>query len=105
MKPLCSIVALPAFFFAITGCFSQAQAQQPTCLPHDELESVLLEKYEEVPVSRGVTSNGHLLEVFTNAARSTWTVVIHIPDGRSCAVSNGEHWQDALPVEPAGLDL
>lgn len=80
-----------------------AWAQQQ-CAPRQILVDVLREKYEEVPVSRGIAS-GNLLEVFTNADRSTWSIVIHTPSGQSCVVASGEHWQGNLSVEPAGMDL
>lgn len=76
-------------------------AAQPVCMPHEDLTSALLEDHEEQPVSMGVDLRGIIVEVFA-APSGSWTLVVTKPDGISCLLATGEHWE-TLPVSNAGV--
>ncbi len=60
--------------------------------------SLLAERYQEQPVAVGVTSEGSLVEVLTDAKGGTWTIIVTSPEGMSCLVLSGEGWRDTLQV-------
>jgi hypothetical protein len=78
-----------------------AQAPPPTpvspaCHSHGDLAAMLNQKFAEQPSALGVQANGHLVEVFVANDGISWTIVVTRPDGWSCIVAVGEHWE-ALP--------
>lgn len=75
-----------------------AQAQQ-ICGPRDEIVTRLDRKYQEYRRSSGVAFNGHFVEVFA-ADRGTWTIIVSQPNGVSCVLAGGDHWQrDKKPAD------
>ena len=89
----------PALLFGDT-----AQAQQnlaPADLPcsgYQRIRAELSERYAEEPVSLGLQSNGHLLQVFASAEGNTWTIVSLAPDGMACVVAAGASWEELMPA-------
>ena len=82
----------------ITFAFPAA-AQGPQCAAREAVIDRLATKYDEHPVSLGVTATGSLLEVLASPAGS-WTIIVTIPGGPTCLVSTGDGWHDA-PVQIA----
>lgn len=80
-----AIVSAPAF----------AQGEL-MCAPRDEVVKQLGAQFSETAVSRGLTGDGMLLEVFASP-QGTWTAVLSEPTGVSCLVSGGEAWQTIDP--------
>ena len=70
-----------------------AAALQPACQSRDDINQLLSEKFDEVPAAHGLQSNGHLIQVFASKDGTTWTIVATRPDGVSCIVALGQHWQ------------
>ena len=62
------------------------------CAPRDEVVKQLGAQFSEAPVSRGLTGDGMVLEVFASP-HGTWTTVLSEPTGVYCLVSGGEGWQ------------
>lgn len=73
---------------------SAAAAQQPHCNDRSQVLELLAEKYKEAPVASGVTNNGGLVEVLTDAKGGTWTIIVTTPQGVSCLVAAGEGWRN-----------
>ncbi len=75
---------------------SQAAAQEQdarTCATRGEALSHLSDKYSEAPIAMGLTNKGAVIEVLTNKAGTTWTIIITMPNGVSCMVAAGEGWE------------
>ena len=68
-------------------------ALQPGCQTRAEIEQLLTQKFDEVPTAAGLQSNGHLIQVFASKDGTTWTIVATRPDGLSCIVALGQHWE------------
>lgn len=83
---------------ALLALAPAAQAQVP-CSDHAELQRALRETYGEVPVLRGVTAAGLLIELYASAER-TWTLVITRPDGRACVPLTGDGYEPAPQPAP-----
>ena len=86
---LCALSAAPA----------PAAAEAPLCGAREAMIDRLASKYDEQPVSLGVTATGSLLEVLASPSGS-WTIIVTVPGGPTCLVSSGEGWRDA-PVRLA----
>ena len=54
-------------------------------------------KYDEMPVARGITTNGKaVIEVLASESGS-WTLIVTGPQGRTCLVASGEAWEGITP--------
>jgi len=76
-----------------------AAAQAPQCGAREAVIERLSTKYEEQPVSLGITATGSLLEVLASPSGS-WTIIVTIPGGPTCLVSSGEGWRTS-PLQVA----
>jgi hypothetical protein len=78
------------------GNVTHAAQPHPSCTDRTAAVTHLAKKYKEQPVAIGLASNGSIFEVLTNDAGSTWSIIVTMPDGTSCMIAAGEHWE---PVE------
>ncbi len=79
-----------------------AQQGRPQCNDRKQVLDLLSQKYKEAPVAAGVTNNGGLVEVLTDAKGGTWTIIVTTPQGVSCLVAAGEGWRkmEQIAVDP-----
>ena len=77
---------------------------QEALVDRTEVVKSLSETHGETTVAMGLASNGGVLELFTSADGSTWTIIVTMPDGKSRIVGEGEAWMDA-PLKPKGLPI
>ena len=69
-------------------------AAQVLCIPRTIIATQLARVHGEIPVARGLTLGGELLEVFASSSGS-WTIVVTTPRMLSCPMASGESWSDA----------
>ena len=75
-----------------------AMAQEPApCVKRTDFLSHLSSNYDEAPVALGLTASGRVLEVVASEGGS-WTIIVTMPNGVSCGIASGEHWE--LVKEP-----
>ncbi|MCL6609895.1 MAG: hypothetical protein K6T74_17575 [Geminicoccaceae bacterium] len=93
-----------AMLLAVLFCSAPpATAQVPSgvarmlCHDYKELVRQLGSRYEEVPVSTGLQSNGNLIQVFASPRTGTWTILSVAPDGTGCVVAAGRSWETTPP--------
>ncbi len=79
-----------------------ATAQAQACNDRDTVLGHLATKYGEAPIAIGVTDKGGLLEVLTTGDGNTWTIIVSMPNGRSCMVAAGEGWRRLKHSEQEG---
>ncbi len=72
---------------------AQTQPQMPPCGPRASILEQLERDFAETPVSRGLASNGTVLELLVSAS-GTWTMLISLPSGNSCFGAAGEMWEE-----------
>lgn len=77
----------------ITALSLPAAAQQLACAKRSEVLKHLSAKYTEAPVALGLANNGGVLEVLSSTTGSSWTIIITMPNGPTCMVAAGEHWE------------
>lgn len=69
------------------------------CGERDMVIDRLAKMYSEKTVAQALTSDGKLVEVLTSSAKDTWTILVTLPTGSTCALAEGRHWHqvDAGP--------
>ena len=90
-RRLLGTVAIAAVLSAVPS-IQQPAAAQSLCGKRAELASALAEKFKESPVAAGLSQLGEVIEVFSSADGTTWTLVVTKPNGESCLVATGEAW-------------
>lgn len=83
---------------------AQTQQQTPPCGPRALIVEQLKREFSETPVSRGLASNGTIIELLVSEA-GTWTLLVSLPNGNSCFGAVGEMWQAVEPPAPKGETL
>ena len=89
-----------ALVFGAAAIAPPAIAQSAVyCQDRDTLVTALAQKYEEVLTGLGVQSAQQVLEIWSSEDTGTFTILVTRPDGKSCIVASGQHWQsvDELP--------
>lgn len=92
---ICLLAAMTA-----TGGVAAQMPGGPAGLPchdYERMAKTLGERYGETPVSLGLQSNGHVIQVFSSAESGSWTILSIAPSGIGCVVAAGHGWQTRLP--------
>ena len=76
---------------------SPAQAQLK-CGDRMEALNHLSTKYHEAPVAVGLATNGGVVEVLSTLDGKTWTIIVTMPNGKSCLIAAGQDWESVEPV-------
>ena len=66
--------------------------RRPEALNH------LSTKYHEAPVGVGLATNGGVVEVLSTLDGKTWTIIVTMPNGKSCLIAAGQDWESVEPV-------
>lgn len=98
-------------FFALSlGLLGMILATQAAlaapCAPRDQVVARLATGFDESRRAAGLTGSAEqlqMIEIFASAAGS-WTIVVTLPDGRSCLLASGQNWQEDTPDLPAKGD-
>ncbi len=99
IKSMATMLAL----LTLTTVAAPAMAQQPmACAERGALLGQLKDKYSESAQGVGITGNGAVMELLTSD-QGTWSLVVTMPNGKSCLIATGDDWQQA-PVKVAGKD-
>jgi hypothetical protein len=75
---------------------ANAALAAPLCARDEAVSKQLERGYGELPIARGLASDGKLLQVFASEDGLSWTVVLTRPDGVSCIAASGRHWQTVV---------
>jgi hypothetical protein len=67
------------------------------CHDYQKIAETLGKRYGETPVSLGLQTNGHLLQVFSSPESGSWTILSVTPTGIGCIVAAGRNWQSRQP--------
>ena len=90
---LLGILGATALALALLLSLRPAAAATPSsCLARADMTQLLASRYAEAPVAAGLSSDGHLIQVYSTGDRATWTIVVTTPQGVSCVIANGEAW-------------
>lgn len=70
------------------GCAAAEEA----CDGRSEIIRYLAQQFQEIPVAMGLSSQGHVVELFIGPGGS-WTLVRTDTAGRACLADAGDHFQ------------
>ena len=60
----------------------------------------LIDQRGEVRLATGEAAQGASIELFASES-GTWTLLLNLPDGRSCLLANGEGFRATEGLQPA----
>ena len=94
-----------AFFGMIASAPAYGENSPVPCGRYDDAIKNLADKYNEHPITGGITGQGTgIAELLTTADGSTWTILVHGPDGTACLIAAGTDWGSIAPA-PSGEPL
>lgn len=76
-----------------------AFGQSGFCAKREAFIENLGKRYQESTVGVGIAPGG-IVELLKSADGKTWSIILNMPDGRTCFVGSGQDW---TVVEPAKL--
>ena len=89
---------------ALAMTAAPALAQQPmSCGEREDLLTKLKDEYKEVPTGFGMTGSGQVVELLTSE-KGSWSLLLSLPNGRSCLIGTGEGWELWGAKQLAGRD-
>jgi len=62
------------------------------CGEREKIVGELKETWREDRTAIGLSNNGGVLEVYASEA-GTWTLLLTTPEGQTCMIGAGEHWE------------
>lgn len=74
------------------------------CGPRDAVIDRLAAGYGETRQSIGVGANNAVVEVFASEETGTWTITVTTPNGMTCLVASGQHFEALSEDLPAQGD-
>ena len=72
------------------------------CAARAQVVEKLWEQHKEQPTAVWVTHDFHMLELFSDIAGSTWSLVRTSPHGRACIVDHGMGRAESHPLRHRG---
>ena len=88
-------IALCALSLVATPAFSQM-----VCGDHDSVDKRLRDGYSEAPAGAGLAHNGAVVTLYVSET-GTFTIVLTVPNGKSCLVVVGESFEWLKSVKQA----
>lgn len=73
-----------------------AHAQGASCAPRDIVIERLSNLFGETRRGLGLGTQNRVLEVFASTETGSWTIAVTHPDGRTCLIASGQHWEDRM---------
>lgn len=92
-QQLKTTMTISAISMAMSLAVTASTFAAPTCGTHKLITTTLATQYNEIPLHRGLTPKGTMVEIFSSKA-GTFTVVVTVPTGMSCLVTAGTNWQE-----------
>ena len=74
-------------------------AAGPQCFPAQVLYGTLEKEYSEVRTHTGRMGQ-IVIEIWSNAEKQTFSIVVAKPDGTACLMLSGGEWEVATPQRP-----
>jgi hypothetical protein len=77
-----------------------ALAQGMPCAPRERMLEIVIDRLGEVRQATGTAGRGATVELFAGP-EGTWSILLHLPDGRSCLIANGTGFEATGGLQPA----
>jgi hypothetical protein len=95
-----------ALSLGIAGVVLAARAADASaqCGQREQIVQALATKYGETRRSVGMSGTNQMMELFAADESRTWTILVTMPDGRSCLVASGSNFEAVADQLPARGD-
>ena len=87
------IHALCLGFASILLATQMAHSSTSNCTERADMIEQLTSKYGESRQNVGLTPSGQVLETYAHLETGTWTVLLSLPNGKSCLMVSGSNYQ------------
>ncbi len=77
-----------------------ATAQTLPCAARERVLAFVIDERGETRLASGEAAQGATIELFA-AETGTWTLLLNLPDGRSCLLANGRAFVATGGLQPA----
>lgn len=74
-------------------------AQTLPCAPRERVLHLVIDQRQQLRLATGQAHNGATLDLFA-ADSGDWSLVLHLPDGRSCLLANGQGFEATQGLQP-----
>lgn len=89
--------AIAGYFATATPAAAQFQIHPQSCADRGDMVDKLKTDYGETLRGAGLQSETGVVELFV-AKSGTWTLLVTFPNGVSCPVAVGEHWNEEMEI-------
>lgn len=79
---------------------ASAGAQTLPCAPRERVLAFVIDQRGEARLATGQAAQGASVELFASPS-GTWTLLLNLPDGRTCLLANGEGFEATSGLQPA----
>jgi len=77
-----------------------AAAQSLPCAPRERVLDFVIDRMGETRHATGTAGRGAQMELYAGSD-GNWTLLLHLPDGRSCILANGTDFAPTGGLQPA----
>ena len=91
--------SLLAIVAALVMLGATPTSAQTVCGDRSEMVEFLARNYQESRIGVGVNARGAVIEVFASNT-GTWSILVTVPGGPTCVISEGDGWVVTPSVEP-----
>ena len=83
------------------GIAATSASAEMLCGEREKIITELQNTWEEDRTAIGLSNNGGVLEVYASE-KGTWTLLLTMPEGQTCMIGAGEHWETMQIAELVG---
>jgi len=94
------LILAAALFLAPAAAPVAALAQSLPCAPRERMLSLVIDQRGEARLATGETARGASVELYAGDSGS-WTLLLTLPDGRTCLLANGRGFTATGGLQPA----
>ncbi len=98
---------MPRLFFALSLGFAavilaaQNTLAAPQCALRADVLETLAQTYGETRRAVGIASDQTVMEVFASTETGSWSLTVTLPNGMTCLVAAGQHYEALAEELPA----
>ncbi len=99
-------LALSFGFATLILAAQQGHAGSPACGARNVIVEQLGARYHESRRAIGLAADNSVLEIFASKDSGSFTILVTLPDGRTCLLASGENFEtlaDPLPAAGKGI--
>lgn len=89
-----------SFGFAVMIFATQNAFAGANCAARSVVMTELSSKYRETRHAMGMAAKAAVMEIFASPDTGTWTMTVTTPDGTTCLIASGDHFEVLADLPP-----